>query len=244
MSELKLWKELQGWKESCDFIELSHEFSPETPHWSGFSPIGVEKIFDYADGFRVHKVTTVTQYGTHVDAPAHFVEGTRMLNEIRADELMMPLCVVDICDKAAADCDYEVKVEDITAWEAVYGKIPAGAFVALRTDWSKREDMDNMDAEGKKHYPGWSMEALKFLVEERNVGSVGHETSDTDSAVGAATRGYICEYYILEQNRYQIELLKNLDKLPPIGAVIVCAFPRGVNLTGFTARCFAICPKA
>ena len=103
--------------------------------------------------------------------------------------------------------------------------------------------MDNFDENGQKHYPGWGMDALKFLVEERNVAAIGHETSDTDVAVRSAAGGYVCEYYILEQDRYQIELLKNLDKVPPTGSVIVCGFPRGVDLTGFHARCYAICPK-
>lgn len=243
MADLKLWNDLKSWKESCDFVELSHEFSPETPHWSGFPAMSSEQIFDYPDGFRVHKVTTVTQYGTHVDAPAHFVPGTRMLSEIRADELVLPLCVVDITAKVAANCDYIVSAKDLTDWEAVYGKIPEGSFVAIRSDWSKRADLDNMDANGQKHYPGWGMDALKFLVEERGVAAIGHETSDTDAAVSSAAKGYIGEYYILEQDRYQIELLRDLDKVPPVGSVIFCAFPRGVELTGFTARCIAVCPK-
>ena len=242
MADMKLWEDLKYWKANYKFVELSHEFSPETPHWSGFPAMSSEQIFDYPDGFRVHKVTTVTQYGTHVDAPAHFVPGTRMLNEIRADELMLPLCVVDITAKVAENCDYIVSAKDLTDWEAVYGKIPEGSFVAIRSDWSKRADLDNMDANGQKHYPGWGMDALKFLVEERNVAAIGHETSDTDAAVSSVANGYIGEYYILEQNRYQIELLRDLDQVPPVGSVIVCSFPRGVELTGFTARCFAICP--
>lgn len=243
MANLNLWDDLKRWKSECEFVELSHEFSPETPHWSGFPAMSYEKIFDYEVGFRVHKVTAVTQYGTHVDAPGHFVPGTRMLNELRADELVLPLVVIDVSAKVAEDCDYGVSVADIEDFEARYGRIPDGCFVAARTDWSKQEDMDNFDENGQKHYPGWGMDALKFLVEERNVAAIGHETSDTDVAVRSAAGGYVCEYYILEQDRYQIELLKNLDKVPPTGSVIVCGFPRGVDLTGFHARCYAICPK-
>lgn len=240
---MNLWNDLKNWKENCSFVELSHEFSPQTTHWSGFPDMSSEMIFDYPDGFRVHKVTSVTQYGTHVDAPGHFVPGTRMLNEIRADELVLPLCVVDLSAKAAADCDYVFTAEDFKAWEAEHGQIPAGCFVAARTDWSKRENLDNTDESGQKHYPGWGMDALKFLVEERNVAAIGHETSDTDAAVSSVKIGYVGEYYILEQDRYQIELLKNLDQCPATGAVIICGFPRGVDLTGYTARCIAVCPK-
>lgn len=91
MENLKLWEDLKNWKKNCDFVELSHEFSPDTPHWSGFPAMNAEMIFDYPDVFRVHIVQVATQYGTHVDAPAHFVPGKRMLNELRADEMVLPL---------------------------------------------------------------------------------------------------------------------------------------------------------
>ena len=45
-----------------------------------------------------------------------------------------------------------------------------------------------------------------------------------------------------EQDKIQIELLCNLDKVPPVGAVIFCTFPKLKGGTGFPARCFAICP--
>ena len=166
-----------------------------------------------------------------------------MLNELRADEMVLPLCVIDLSAKSAKNCDYIFTAEDLHQWEAIHGEIPSGSFVAVRTDWSKRADLDNMDEKGMKHYPGWGLDALKFLVEQRNVTAIGHETSDTDAPVSSAKIGYVGEYYILEQERYQIELLKNLDKVPATGAVIICGFPRGVNLTGFTARCIAVCPK-
>ena len=106
MENLKLWEDLKNWKKNCDFVELSHEFSPDTPHWSGFPAMNAEMIFDYPDVFRVHIVQVATQYGTHVDAPAHFVPGKRMLNELRADEMVLPLCVIDLSAKSAKNCDY------------------------------------------------------------------------------------------------------------------------------------------
>jgi hypothetical protein len=65
-----------------------------------------------------------------------------------------------------------------------HGQIPAGAFVAMRTDWSKRwpdaAKMENKDAHGVAHYPGWSLPALKYLYEDRKITASGHETTDTD----------------------------------------------------------------
>jgi len=240
--EMKLWELCEALKKNCKFVELSYDVSPETPHWSGFPAMTDDTLFAYSDGFFVNKFGIVSQYGTHVDAPAHFVQGRRTLEQIEAKEMILPLCVIDISDKAK-DPDYVACEQDILDWEAKYGAIPEESFVALRTDWSKRDDMDNYDADGNKHYPAWGLDAIRFLVEKRNITAIGHETSDTDTAVVSAKIGYVGETYILDQQRYQVELLRNLDQLPPTGALIVCGFPKVVGGAGFTARCFAICPE-
>ena len=243
MTKHSLWQEWEKWQGApYVWVDLSRTVSPQTAHWSGFKDMDTKKLFDYDDGFFVEEYTMVSQYGTHIDAPCHFAKGTRSLDEIRPVETVLPLCVVNVADKVARDDDYEVGVQDFLDWEAVHGRIPEKAFVALRTDWSKRPDdqLDNPDEEGQKHYPGWSLEALTFLVEERNVAAVGHETSDTDSAVGAVKNNFACEYYILAQNRYQVELMVHLSELPPTGALIFTGFPKMKDGPGFTARCLAL----
>ncbi len=243
MGTKKLWEMVGAWKKEYKFVDMSYEVSPDTPHWSGFPAMKVDMPFDYPVGFRVHEFTMVSQYGTHIDAPLHFVPGTRGLHEIMPEEMILPLCVVDVTQKVAENVDYAVTEQDIRDWEKEYGQIPENAFVAIRSDWSKREDMDNYDADGNKHYPGWALDALKFLVEQRNVTAIGHETSDTDAAADSVKHGYICETYILEQERYQIELMRNLSEVPPVGSVIFCGFPKAKDAAGFTARCIAVCPK-
>lgn len=243
MGTKKLWEAFETWKKDCKFVDLSYEVSPETPHWSGFPAMKVDMPFDYPVGFRVHEYTLVSQYGTHVDSPLHFIPGTRGLHEIMPEEMILPFCVVDVSAKVAENVDYVVTAQDIMDWESQYGQIPENAFVAIRSDWSKRDDLDNCDADGNKHYPGWGMDALKFLVEQRNVTAIGHEPSDTDAPVISSKEGYIGEIYILEQNRYQIELMRNLSEVPPVGSLIFCGFPKAKDGAGFTARCIAICPK-
>lgn len=241
---MDLWEMLSEVKANCSFVELSHVVSPDTPHWSGFPDMRDDTYYNYEnDGFYANEYHMVSQYGTHVDAPCHFVKGRRSLESIGAEEVILPLCVFDISEKAAADADYAASVDDIKAWEEKYGRIPSGSFVALRTDWSKRDNMDNCDEKGNKHYPGWALDTVKFLVEERGIAAIGHETSDTDPAVVAANEGFLSETYILDQQHFQIELLKNLDLVPPTGAVIVCGFPMVRGGSGSTARCFAICNK-
>lgn len=244
---MKLWEQYKDWKESCEWVELSREVSPETIHWDGFPTMSMPTIYDFDTTiFCVHEYKMVGQYGTHVDAPIHFVPNARTLESFTPDDMVLPLCVIDKTAAVEADNDYCLTAEDIKEWEAINGKIPEGAFVAFRSDWSKRktqEEIENKDSEGNKHYPGWGMDALKFLVEERNVKAIGHEPVDTDSPKISGTLGYIGEEYILKQDRYQIELLINLDKCPATGSIIFCTFPKVKGGSGFTARCFALCEK-
>ena len=244
---MDLWKQCEKLKEECNWIELSRTVSEDTLHWSGFPAITNEqKFFMDNDGFDAHTYNIIGQFGTHADAPNHFVKGGNSLDYFTPKDMLMPLCVIDKSKEAAKNADFMLCKSDILDWEKEYGKIPKGAFVALRTDWSKKttqDEMENADEDGNSHYPGWSVEAIEFLVKECEIASIGHETSDTDPAVFSAKNGYLGETYILSQNRFQIELMINLDKCPNVGALIFCTFPKLKGATGFTARCFAICNK-
>lgn len=246
MSDLSLWEMLGVLKSpKYRWVDLSHVVSSETHHYEGFSDLQVNELFS----FDKHKVcsreyTLVSQYGTHVDPPFHFVESGRKLHEIGVTEFAYPLCVIDASSKVKENHDYGLTVDDIKEWEKANGPVPAGSFVAMRSDWSKREGklFYNKDANGECHYPGWTLEALKYLCEERGVGAIGHEPPDTDPASTQKTSLWAGELYYLKQDKFQVEMLTNLDKLPATGAIIFCTFPAVKDAPGFTARCFAICP--
>ena len=91
-------------------------------------------------------------------------------------------------------------------------------------------------------YPGWSLEVLKYLYEERKITATGHETTDTDPGIATSRGDYSLETYILSTNHYQIELLTNLDKVPEAGTLVVVSFPKPKYGSGFPARVFAILP--
>lgn len=246
MTNIKLWQQLEEWQNQYQWIDLTHELSPETPHWVGWPALVCEEQMNLNDAiFAAHVYTTVGQYGTHVDAPSHMVKGGRSLEQITLQESVMPLCVIDKEAAVQENHDYILTVADILEWEAIYGKIPEKAFVVFRSGWSKRavNNMDNLDADGNRHFPGWQLEAVKFLVEERNIGGIGHETSDTEAPVTSGNTNYEVEYYILAQDRIQAELLCHVDQCPPIGAIFFCMYPKVKGATGYPARCFAICPK-
>ncbi|MCC7410323.1 MAG: cyclase family protein [Gammaproteobacteria bacterium] len=247
-----LWPQLAELR-ARSFVDLTHGFEPGIPHWSGFEPERRELIYDYAPGagtrghgFRTWRHCLPGQWGTHVDAPAHFVPGARTVDEIPVTEMLLPLVVIDVSGKVAADSDYRLRRADVLAWERRHGPVPAGAFVAMRSDWSKRwpdpARMRNADAAGVAHYPGWSRAALVYLIEERAVSAIGHEPTDTDPGTATSAGDYGLEAYVLGRDRWQIEMLANLDRVPEYGAVVVAAFPRPLGGTGFPARVFAILP--
>ena len=92
--------------------------------------------------------------------------------------------------------------------------------MAFRSDWYKKPNLDNPDENGVPHYPGWDKAAIQWLVEERNIGAIGHEPADTDPGFVTTKEGaypYPGEQYILEVDRIQVEVMRNLDQVPPRG---------------------------
>jgi len=243
-----IWQSLKD----REFIDLTHSFEPGIPHWPGFPDEKADTLFWYdpgvapGSGFYAQRYSLVGQWGTHVDPPAHFVKGGRTLDQISVKEMIMPLVLIDVHDKVEQNPDYTLKMDDVRSWEARHGPISQDAFVVMRTDWSRRwpdmAAMQNKDAKGISHYPGWSMETLQYLYETRKIRASGHETTDTDPGVVTSKDQFPLEDYILKRDRYQIELLDHLDRVPELGALAVVTFPKPKNGSGFPARVFAILP--
>jgi len=235
------------------YVDLTHAFEPGIPRWPGFPDETRKTIYWYdkrpdtmGSGFLAEVFTHVGQWGTHVDPPAHFIKGLRTVDQIDVKEMILALVVVDVHEQAAKNPDYILSIERVKKWEKDHGPIPGGAFVAIRTDWSKRwpdvAKMANKDVNGVAHYPGWSLPALKYLYEERKITASGHETTDTDPGIATTKDDYSLETYILSTNHYQIELLAHLDQVPEAGAIVIASFPKPKGGSGFPARVFAILP--
>ncbi len=251
----KLWNMLQELQSNAyEWVELSHSLNNNSPYWAGIPKGSVElakTCFDWGNPMLDCLIQTFKfpgQFGTHIDFPGHFVREGALSEAFGAKQMIFPLCVIDVTAKAAQDVHYAVTVEDIKEYEAKYGEIPDGAFVALHTGWSKNwPDMNKLSGiaeDGSENFPGWSLEALQYIYEERNAAANGHETLDTDASVLAAKAGDLaCERYVLSIGKLQIEVLDNLDKVAPAGALLLAAWPRIEGATGLPARVFAITPK-
>jgi kynurenine formamidase len=227
------------------FVDLTHSFGPDTPVWSGFGQAKFTPAFDpktkrpytiKEDGFRTTYYDMVGQYGTHVDPPAHFAEGGITMDKIPLKQMILPLIVLDDTPYLAKDPNHAFSVADLQAWEKKHGRVPKGAFVALRTDLYKDWNT-NPERFKRSPFPAWSFETIKFLYEKRGVTATGHESLDTDT-----TDKMESETWLLQKGHYQIEVMANLDKVPPKGALIVVTWPKVKNGLGFPARAFAILP--
>jgi kynurenine formamidase len=232
---------------------LRTNLRPESPAGQGFRTKRANRFTGMTNGrtlwvrvFSPRCLRMSVKWGTHVDPPAHFIKGLRTVDQIDPQEMILPLVVVDVHEEAAKNPDYTFSLDRVKKWEKDHGQIPAGAFVAMRTDWSKRwpdaAKMENKDARGVAHYPGWSLPALKYLYEDRKITASGHETMDTDPGIATTKDDYSLETYIFSTNHYQIEPLTNLDQVPEYGAIVVVSFPKPKGGSGFPARVFAILP--
>ncbi|HEY6138221.1 MAG TPA: cyclase family protein [Thermoanaerobaculia bacterium] len=230
---------------SKPLVDLTHSFSPTTPVWGGFGQATMSAACDpkthrpytiEQDGFRTIVYSMVGQYGTHVDPPAHFRSDGLTMDEIPLRDMILPLVVFDVTPLLGKEPSHALSVDDVKAWEAQHGRVPAGAFAALRTDMSK-DWTSNPERFKRSPFPAWSLAAIKFLFEERKVTAIGHESLDTDT-----TESMESETWILKQNHFQIEAMANLDKVPPAGAAIVVTWPKVERGFGFPARAFAILP--
>jgi kynurenine formamidase len=229
---------------SKQFVDLTQSFGPLTPVWKGFGGATFSAASDPAtghpytiekDGFRVFFYSMVGQYGTHVDPPAHFDPNGTTMDQLPLKQMILPLVVFDMTPMLKTDANHALSIDDIKAWERRHGRVPAGSFAAVRTDMYKDWDSDQQRFK-RDPFPAWSLDALRFLYEQRGIAANGHESMDT------ATDDLKSEAWVLKHGHWQIEVMANLDKVPATGAVIVVTWPKVRLGLGFPARAFAILP--
>jgi len=161
---------------------------------------------------------------TSIDAPAHLVRGMWTVDQIPPERLIAPLVVLDVTRQVRANADYEVSVEDIARWEQMHGDIPGGAVVLARTGWGGRwnssKDYRNTDKNGIMHFPGYSRDAARFLVEGRAVLALGIDTLSVDRG---SSKTLDVHQYTLAHSVYHLENVANLERVPDAGSVVVVA---------------------
>ena len=243
--EPPLWKAYDTYLRHAKYIDLTHTIAPDIPVWHGF---GRSKFaptvnprtgtpYTYAkDGFEAtHYDLSTDQLGTQLDPPAHWAPEYPSIDELPASYAVRPLVVISIVARLKHSPGYHLQVADILAWERRNGRIPEGAVVFVRSDWSK--EWPNPQLATRTVFPGVSLAALKFLHLQRRILFHGHEPLDTDT-----TPTLEGEAWLMHHGYAQAEGIANLDRVPETGCLVAIGYPKFKGGTGGYARYIAICP--
>ena len=172
-----------------------------------------------------------------------FLAANNITDTIPAERFVGPACVIDVSADVARDEDFLLTVERVLAWEEEHGPIEPGSWLLLRTDWSKRDDPQafiNAREDGP-HTPGFELECARFLAQERDILGVGVETIGTDAGqAGAWNPPFPTHNFMHGAGKLGLASLRNLDQLPPKGAVVIAAPLKIVDGSGSPLRVLAL----
>jgi kynurenine formamidase len=238
-------------------VDLTQTLAPDfptiqlPPHWGQCAPFRMEEVSRYDErgpAWYWNNISMNEHTGTHFDAPVHWVSGKDFPNNtvdtIPAANLIASAVVIDISTAVAKDPDHLLTVADLQAWEAAHGRIPDGAWVLLRTDWSKKSGADYANVrEDGAHTPGPDVDSIRWLVEQRDVIGFGTETIGTDAGQAYAFQPpFPAHFFMHGKGRYGLQCLTNLDQLPPTGALVIAPPLKIKGGSGSPLRVLALTP--
>ena len=223
-------------------LDLSYAINDKLVPWPGDEKWFEARVNASAekDGYFTRSFWMLEHYGTHLDAPVHFPPGKTTVDEILPNQLFGPAVVIDARAEGAKNADYQLPAARVEEWEKRHGKIPAGAIVLLRTGWASRwpdaQKYRNQDAKGRMHFPGFSVEAVKLLIQRRASG-LGCDTMSVDCGASA---DFTVHHLALGAGLYHLENLADLTALPETGAFLVVAPIKLEGGSGGPVRVFAL----
>ena len=240
---------------AVDVIDLTHTLDPDfpviilPPEFGQCARFRMEEVSAYdhrGPAWKWHNISMSEHTGTHFDAPCHWISGRDLphgsVDEISTEAFVGPVSVIDCSAQSMQDPDFLMTPDHIAAWESEHGRIPDNGWVLMRTDWSKKSGADYLGmAEDGPHSPGPTPEAIRFLVEQRNIRGFGTETVGTDAGQGMHLSPPYPAHFILHgAGRYGLQCLANLDQLPATGAMLIAAPLKIKNGTGSPLRVLAL----
>lgn len=235
-------------------LDLTYPFGDDSIYWPTGKSFKSEKVFwgfnDMGWWYASNNYSANEHGGTHVDAPIHFAQKGRTIDQISLTEWIGPAVRIDVTKQCSEDRDYRLKVDDIKNFEKKYGKIPVGAWVIMYTGigtsfYPDKKKVLGTGKTGKEavndlSFPGFSVESVKFLLKERDIIGIGLDTPSIDYG---KSRDFPVHQILCRANKLAIENIANLDKLPHVGAGLFAIPMQIKNGTGAPARVFAILPE-
>jgi kynurenine formamidase len=227
-------------------VDLTYPLNAESAFWPGatYEPFRLKTIATLEKDGVLSKAFSMPEHlGTHLDAPNHFERNQPSVEQIPAEQLFAPGVVIDISAAASMDADYRLTEKDVAAWEQTHGRIPDGAIVLLHTGWGRHWSnvprYQGRDVQGRLHFPGFSAEAAKLLIDGRNAKGLGIDTLSVDYGL---SRDFVVHHIVNAAGRYALENVARLEQLPPRGFYLVVAPIKIETGSGGPTRVFAIVP--
>ncbi|WP_405151353.1 cyclase family protein [Sphaerisporangium sp. NBC_01403] len=240
---------------AIEVVDLTAPLSSETPTLMLPEPFGntvpfrlteISRYDDRGPAWYWNDITTGEHTGTHFDAPVHWVTGRdgEDVSQVPLARLIAPAVVLDFAARAAADPDFLLEIEHVKEWEKANGPLPDGGWLLYRTGWDSRSGDQasflNADETGP-HTPGISVECARWLAEEAPIGGLGVETVGTDAgAAHSFDPAFPCHSFLLGAGKYGLTQLRNLDRLPVTGSVVIAPPLPIVGGSGSPVRVLAL----
>jgi kynurenine formamidase len=229
-------------------VDLTHTLDAGSPYWPEKTPGSPFRTSvattSEEDGNFTRNLAMPEHFGTHLDAPRHFVPNGESVDRIPIGKLFAPAVVIDVSSSVKQDADYRVTVKDIETWTSRHGAIPSGALVFFRTGWDKRwpsqEKYMNADAEGVLHFPGLSLEAASFVLNRGQPVGIGIDTASVDYGPSKD-----CPVHSLTMRAgiYHLENVANLDRVPATGFNVIALPLKLGGGSGAPTRVVALIPS-
>jgi kynurenine formamidase len=225
-------------------IDLSWPVSPGIPQWPGDPAVETEVTATIErDGYYLRRFAMGEHSGTHLTAPSSFYNDGAGPEDYRPGQLVVPAVVFDVRDRCEHDPDFGLTRDDLQAWEAKHGRLPEASLALLNTGWPARwrqpAEYLGLDDQGRLHFPGFSLEAVQFLMEERSAAGLGTDTAGVEPG---ADETFSVSKLVLAKPRIVLENLTNLGQLPATGSLLVIGLLRLAGGSGAPASVTAFVP--
>jgi kynurenine formamidase len=233
-------------------VFLSHVNDPATtPGFPGDPAFRLSTAFTVPeDGYYLQYVKEGEHTGSHWGAPCHFHEGELCADQLDPGDLVRPAVVIDIRDQVRRNVDYQLTVADLEQWQARHGRMPTGAAVIAWTGcdrwWSAKQTGRNYyncgTGKAGLHQPGFSLAAVRWLIDRHILGRQGALGIDTFGPDPGTDEEFQESSLVLHRHRLTLENLTGLGQLPPRGAWVVVGGPRNRDGSGSPATIFGLVP--
>lgn len=228
-------------QEVSEVIDLTHVLTPTVPTFTNDQPTVETVVTVENDGYYIQRWSFNEHSGTHMDGPAHFSTSGDTIDNVPVSMFVGPAVVVDISAKVAENADAAVSADDLMAWEAENGEIPAGAIVFMYSGWESRWNdtaaFQNTGEDGLFHFPAFGIDAIEFMLAERNVNGIGVDTMSLDIGSSATFDVHVTW---LGAGKFGVENVANLQSIMGKQAMVVVGIPRFQAGSGGPCRVMAM----